>query len=74
MNTLFHFLITMLHLAMIISKKINLIFLRKVSKAKAVEGLIRVDVFKRKDVKLVVNEFESFAADHHPGGYIIKKK
>jgi hypothetical protein len=39
-----------------------------------VEGLIRVDVFKRKDVKLVVNEFESFAADHHPGDYIIKKK
>ena len=34
-----------------------------------VEGLIRVDIFKRKDGKLVVNEFESFEADHHPGRY-----
>jgi hypothetical protein len=34
-----------------------------------VEGLIRVDIFKRKDDKLFVNEFESFEADRHPGGY-----
>lgn len=29
------------------------------------EGLVRVDIFQRANGQLVVNEFESFEADHH---------
>jgi len=30
-----------------------------------IDGLVRVDLFQRKNGSLVVNEFESFEADHH---------
>ena len=33
-----------------------------------VDGMIRVDIFQRKDGKFVVNEFESFEADFNPAG------
>ena len=36
--------------------------------AAIVNGMVRVDIFRRKDGKFVVNEFESFEADFYPGG------
>ena len=36
--------------------------------AAIVDGMIRVDIFQRKDGKFVVNEFESFEADFNPSG------
>lgn len=39
--------------------------LAKKCPAAIVDTMVRVDVFQRADGKLVVNEFESFEADHH---------
>ena len=33
--------------------------------AAILDSLVRVDIFRRKNGSLVVNEFESFEADHH---------